>query len=318
MHRFSLWGWLSIFTAALLTPAAIAAEITPINRDGVTRAILIAGTIMPGDRQKFANIALTTDKAVVILFSEGGNVWDALEIGRAIRLKGFPTYVMANDVCASACALIWLAGTPRQMSSSARIGFHAVYMDASGAREVSSSGNAIVGSYLNSLGLPEAAVFELTSAAPDSVQWLKPTEAAKFGIDVVVREYGSAATTPQASGDRTIPSGDTPSAPVNQFETRASDFAMRYVSFENEEPNQSLKLVATAYAPQVLHFGILKTRQQVLTDYAGFIERWPNRKYTVKPGSLTVSCSVDRSQCVVEALLDWEVSSSDEMLSLQA
>ena len=38
---------------------------------------------------------------------------------------------------------------------------------------------------------------------------------------------------------------------------------MRYVSFENEEPNRSLDLVSNAYAHQVLHFGKLKTRQEV-------------------------------------------------------
>jgi hypothetical protein len=47
------------------------------------------------------------------------------------------------------------------------------------------------------------------------------------------------------------------------------------------------------------------------TDYARFVERWPRRKYALKPGSLKVSCFIDKSQCVVDALLDWEVENSE-------
>jgi len=296
--------------AALFSCGATAADITPYIRDGVTQVIFIAGTITPGDRQKFANIALSTDRAVVVLLSDGGNLREALEIGKAIRMKGFPTYVAPNDVCASACALIWLAGSPRNMSSSARIGFHAVYVNASGVPEISSSGNAVVGSYLNSLGLPEAAVLKLTSAAPNDMQWLTPTEAVQFGIDVTVRDIGTVAA-PQAAAGTSAVAKAPQATPISQLEAQASDFVRRYVSFENEEPNKSLELVSTAYALQVLHFGKLKTRQEVLTDYASFIERWPSRKYNLKPGSLKVNCSADQSQCVADAVLDWETSSAD-------
>ena len=303
-----IFAFVWLLSAALFACGAMAAEITPLNKDGVTRGILISGRIMPGDRQKFANIALSTDKAVVILSSEGGNVWDALEIGRAIRLKGFPTYVIPNDVCASACALIWLAGTPRQMSANARIGFHAVYMNTSGATEVSSSGNAIVGSYLNSLGLPEAAIFEITSASPNEIQWITPTQFAKLGINAQVREYVNNSPPPQRFGN----SGAdlAPTTPTNkQLEAQALEFLMRYLSFENEDANRSLQLVATALGQQVFHFGKWKTRHEVLEEYSRFIERWPSRKFTLRPGSFTVSCHSDQSKCLVDALLEWDVTS---------
>ena len=98
---------------------------------------------------------------------------------------------------------------------------------------------------------------------------------------------------------------------INQLETLASEFVIRYVSFENEKPERSLTLVATAYAPLVLHFGKWKTREEVLASYRRFIKQWPNRRFTVKPGSLTVSCAVDQSQCVVDVILNGEASSSE-------
>jgi len=69
MHR--LLASLFILAGLLCLPAR-AANITTVTHDGVTRVIVIAGVIAPGDAQKFANIALMTDDAVVALASDGG------------------------------------------------------------------------------------------------------------------------------------------------------------------------------------------------------------------------------------------------------
>ena len=42
---------------------------------------------------------------------------EAMLFGRAIRLRGLATAVTPDTLCASACALIWLAGTPRSSSA---------------------------------------------------------------------------------------------------------------------------------------------------------------------------------------------------------
>jgi hypothetical protein len=84
------------------------------------------------------------------LQSDGGSVLAGIEIGEAIRLKGFQTLVVER--CASACALAWLGGTQRFMKAGAQIGFHAAY-DSDSRRE-SGVGNAMVGAYLNRIGLP--------------------------------------------------------------------------------------------------------------------------------------------------------------------
>ncbi|WP_204269929.1 hypothetical protein, partial [Klebsiella michiganensis] len=73
----------------------------------------------------------------------------------AIRLKGFATAVGDDGLCASACGLAWLAGNPRLMAASARIGFHAA---SDRQRNITSVGNALIGSYLNHLGMQMTAV----------------------------------------------------------------------------------------------------------------------------------------------------------------
>lgn len=60
--------------------------------------------------------------------SEGGNLMAGLEIGRAIRLKGFDTLVPDKMYCASACALAWLGGKTRWAGPGDHSTFHAAWM----------------------------------------------------------------------------------------------------------------------------------------------------------------------------------------------
>ena len=85
--------------------------------------ISIEGEIAFGDERDFVNQALGLDSAIVVLASPGGNTFAAIEIGKAIRLKNFVTLVDNNEQCASACALIWLAGVVRFMGPEAQLGF---------------------------------------------------------------------------------------------------------------------------------------------------------------------------------------------------
>jgi hypothetical protein len=187
-----------------------AAEIKHFETDGAGHIIEILGTIQRGDAQKFTDVALMARTARVVLISDGGVLADSLDIGRAIRLKKFSTYVPDGATCASGCAMIWLAGTPRSMSSKASIGFHAAYNRDSG--QVTSSGNAVVGSYLNSLGLSDKAIYYLTSAPPAGMLWLAPQEAEKLGISVIVQDPEADRT---ASLDRAPPKAEAlPQSPM--------------------------------------------------------------------------------------------------------
>jgi hypothetical protein len=91
----------------------------------------------------------------VFLVSPGGSVRAAKEIGMRIRVRRFDTVVPSGELCASACGLVWLAGAKRFIAPSARIGFHAAYRSDDEQKRESGAGTAIVGAYLNELGLPE-------------------------------------------------------------------------------------------------------------------------------------------------------------------
>jgi hypothetical protein len=90
--------------------------------------------------------------------------------------------------------IAWLGGTPRLMSAEARVGFHAAYSNKTG--QETGVGNALVGAYLNKIGLPYSAVIYISQAAPNSMTWLSIADAEKQGIDVEPLNSGQIVHTP--------------------------------------------------------------------------------------------------------------------------
>lgn len=176
---------MGLLSALIFNADTLAAEIESEEaKDSEVTLISIVGTLQTSDVDKFRRVAVRADKALVALKSPGGSTTAAIEIGRLIRLRGYNTLVFNATECNSACALIWLAGEKRYLSRSARVGFHATYLQRDGTKVESGVGNAVVGSYLASLALPERAIVFATSAPPDRLNWLSHANAGATGISV--------------------------------------------------------------------------------------------------------------------------------------
>lgn len=144
--------------------------------------VTIQGEIRKDDSLLFAKKTLDIQNAFVVLDSAGGSVLDALSIGKLIRNKGFMTGVPDKTICASSCALIWLAGIKRFAEESSFIGFHAAYIYKNGKQYETGAGNALIGSYLRDLGLSDNAIIYVTSAPPEGIERLNKQTGNKFGI----------------------------------------------------------------------------------------------------------------------------------------
>lgn len=161
----------------------------------------------------FNRTAAQLDNAIVVLESEGGATIDAIKIGETIRIKGFSTIVLNRSYCASACALIWLAGSPRVLTKSARVGFHATYVDENGRKLESGVGNALVGRFFAILNLPQKAIIFATSAPPSGVNWLSHSNATSLGIEVnLVEDF---VEEPEALQEGDAKRSDAPPPPLN-------------------------------------------------------------------------------------------------------
>ena len=192
--------------------------------------VTVEGRLEYGDIQQFQTKTSGISKAIVAFGSDGGNLAAGLEIGTTIRLKGFYSLVPDGVRCASACALAWLGGAKRYMAQSAFVGFHAAYEVKDGVSTETSAGNALVGAYLNRIGLPDRAVIYLTRAAPTEMAWLTMADAAQLGIDVEL--FTMPANTPQASAPPQVQSSP-PAAVLTMDEASIADrlaqnFDVRY------------------------------------------------------------------------------------------
>jgi hypothetical protein len=167
---------LAILACARSEGATIKAE--PLAGVQDTAFVVVAGEFVPSDAEQFRSAVAMFPKAIVALVSNGGSLVAAIDIGQ-IRLRNYSTLVPDNTLCASACATAWLGGTHRFMGRQAMIGFHAAYLSQDGHNVETGAGNALLGAYLNKLGLPDRAVVFIAHAAPESMTWLSLETAAR-------------------------------------------------------------------------------------------------------------------------------------------
>ena len=174
----------------LATPATVAATITVHAPDGEGRVFVdVVGKINDGD---FETLKEKTDKiypigdshpkklVIVTLVSYGGRIAPAMQIGELVGKRAMLTFVPGDRTCASACALIWVAGRLRTVGDTPQIGFHAAYDEDSG-RE-SGAANAVMGAYLRDLGFGYKAIHLMTHKGPTDLEWLTPDLGQEVGV----------------------------------------------------------------------------------------------------------------------------------------
>jgi hypothetical protein len=207
----SFWQGFKRFCCSRQAVVALLAITTPVHAASIVvlplgadqpSLVVVNGTMNLEDKDEFLRQIASLSRAIVSFESDGGSLLAGLQIGETIRLKNFSTLVADNARCASSCALAWLGGTKRFMGAHAQVGFHAAYDG--NTHQVTSSGNALVGAYLNKIGLPSSAVIYITSASPDSVTWLSKTDAEKLGIEVSLYSF------PSGTRSTTSAPADTP------------------------------------------------------------------------------------------------------------
>lgn len=225
--RLALPFCIALAASGLTAAPTRAADVerSPLGASAADGALItVTGEFHKGDDRKLVRALLETEGTAIVQFeSPGGSLIAGLAMGRAIRLNGATTLVPDEATCASACGLAWLGGVRRAVGDRARVGFHAAYyVDDQGRAIETGQGNALIGAYLNQLGLSERAVLYITGAAPEDMAWLSPDEAEDLGIPM--QRIGAAAP-PARAPERTA----TP-APAGQprfFQTQPESAAPR-------------------------------------------------------------------------------------------
>lgn len=281
--------------------AAKAADIDVRRLDNGSMLILIEGDFEQDDVDTFRTkvASLSTSRVAVAFRSDGGSLVAGIRIGTLIREKKFTTIIPDGGSCASACALAWLGGTRRFMGHGSSVGFHAAYILKSYGPIESGSGNAVLGAYLNQLGLSEDAILYITQAAPTSIQWMSMADAAKHGIAV-------APMSPQQAGPGSNAAGISEQR-AGSPERRATDFVRSLLAHWARPSAEALPLLEGLYAETIHYQGKSTPRQEVLLSKRRLAERWTERAYTIQPGSLSATCARTGATCRVKGIMSFKL-----------
>ena len=169
--------------------------------------ITIEGSIAPGDYQKLVDVALSSGGAHTLwLASPGGNLSEALRMGRLIRSLGFevrvpfskaePVVILknpANNTCSSSCFLLYAAGVSRRGSV---LGIHRPSLPADEYFSLGLDGavaahrviDRAVAGYLEEMGVPSKYTSVMLSTNASEMVWLS-SEDIRNDLDGVIAEY---------------------------------------------------------------------------------------------------------------------------------
>jgi hypothetical protein len=290
-----------IVLCSLALTGADAAQIALKPLDNGSTLVAIDGELDLADIDAFRvkTEALPVGRATVEFSSKGGSLLAGIRIGALIRTKKFTTVVPDGAQCASACALAWLGGTRRLVGEYARVGFHTAYIMKTGGLSESGPGNAILGAYLNQLGLSERAILYITHAAPTSMQWMSMEEAAEYGIAV--------AKLPPAQAGQAPAGAVVVQQPAGSPERRAIEFVLTLLERWSSPNGELLPVLNNGlYTDKVLYYGKSESRQTVLLTKRRFANRWTQRTYTIRPSSLTATCGEAPATCRVKGTMSWK------------
>ena len=267
---------------SLGSTSGIAASITlaPWGDDPAHAIVIVEGRLESGDEIEFRIQVGRLTKAIVNFNSDGGVLLDGIAIGKTIRLKSFSTAVLDGKRCASACALAWLGGSPRYMGRTAFVGFHAAYFEKEGLPE-SRVGNALIGSYLTQIGLSETAVVYITQAAPTELTLLTLPDAEKIGIEVLPFEQ-------QTPAPKAAPPATSREASNQEISSRARLF-VKEINSRLSRINPA-EWVGQLYADEVISYGKLRSRGEIVTEHRLYTEQWPERRYSIQDKLMKAVC----------------------------
>jgi hypothetical protein len=99
----------------------------------------------------------------------------------------------------------------------------------------------------------------------------------------------------------TLPALPTPLTPAR----RAEHVVYNLTAVENRGNVDDL---SAYYSDTVNYYGKPTAKSGVVADKIRFMRRWPNRRYTIRPESLTVACDVMR--CTADGMIDFDVSNA--------
>ncbi|MDN4986573.1 ATP-dependent Clp protease proteolytic subunit [Bradyrhizobium sp. WYCCWR 13022] len=176
-------------------------------KDGKT-IIFLTGEIIEGDADTLkAAIKSANDAGKLVsgvrLNSPGGNLLEGLKLADAVRFAKVATNVAANATCASACFLVYAAGSTKFANYNAQVGVHGA-SDKQGEETVASGAATVsMARAAKDLGVPAAIIGRMVVTPPSEMVWLTPQDLQSMGTTMVGKP-SQTPISPTATADSSI------------------------------------------------------------------------------------------------------------------
>lgn len=232
-------GVLSVALLVAIQPAAAATIRSFVSKEGKT-IISINGEIVREDVATFKEAIRAANQSGKLvsgirLNSEGGNLGAGVEIAEIVRFAKAATVVANGATCASACFLIFAAGSEKFASHSAQIGVHGA---SESGRETINSGAATVSMARVSkeLGVSETIIGKMVVTPPDQMVWLSPNDLRSIGTTMTGKPVQTKEDGPSLAGN----------APMQLSPDASATLPRSSAQLPKREPVTWNKLVETA------------------------------------------------------------------------
>lgn len=307
---------IALVGAALVaaTHPTSALEFKPVNSSsGSMPFVVVSGEFKADEPLTGFMEAVTQSGAKVVTFnSPGGSVSTAIQLGRMIRALGLDTLQVRQMECASACSLAFMGGVKR-LADPGSIGVHrsSFSPDASVSTDVAVAGvqalTANIITYLNDMGVDPKLLAVALSYDKSDMRYLSASEMSELRVT-------NMDATQASRGTSDLPVATPPSPPQvearaqnDELERAAVAFVRGLIEQHGDNANLAIAQVIASYAPRVDYYGKPKDLSEVIADKRGYFQRWPERGYHIRDGSMMVTCANDR--CMVSGTYDWIVRS---------
>ena len=210
INRLIAARWAGILMSTMLAciVGSVAAVTSEIRSAPIVRGVILEGEIEGGDFEKLrSEIILRGGIYSIYLASPGGNLAEAMKIGRLVRALKLETVVPAgypvnsrekriaelnlkepkNYMCASACFFVFVAGVSRRADgdgSDPILGIHRPYLSANDlkalnvdqALTMATRTRTIVERYLREMDIPAKYADQMFSISKDELKWITGDE----------------------------------------------------------------------------------------------------------------------------------------------
>lgn len=172
---------LLLFCLIFALPAKAATFV--ITEAGGHKIIKIDGQIVEHDYDKFIYyVVMYPEIKAVQLNSNGGLVFEGLEIGSKINERGMNTLIGENEKCVSICAVMFLSGKNKFLYKSSALGVHTVKNTITNQRDDKT--NNMISWYFGHLGFSLGLVEKWVFTEPESMTFLTYKDSVELNLGV--------------------------------------------------------------------------------------------------------------------------------------